>query len=648
MASKTKKNQDPIDVVLDAVGGLLKLTPKNPQKWELHWYTWPLISFGFFAVLAFSARFDRIPAFVCAVIFLIVQYAARGGYWRHKRIALLAENGLPNPGLWKLIKDRSKEIGNIKGCRDSFEVVCRSEKLQGKDEEKSVPKLLNMRTTANLDVRAKVNTAHGNGITISDIQQHASRFREVAGATDFAIRMTGLSEAELTWYFTDPMGRVLPLAELPDANEGHIAYGIRRDGSAASIEMGLSLLIGGLTRHGKSNAVWALLAYCNKHKIPIDLYVSDPKEGMELKQLGLYVGQQMNNLKVIEYVTDPDGLPHTAEMVGRAETAMRERMRNQTAGNWKISPENPLTIVLLDELLPLTEMIKQANKGSLGKIMYVGSGAGFCVWANAQIGHEAVTGVMRNFIPQRICFRTKTAQTTDTILGTSAETRGAKCSEITERGVGYAEDEFSNRLDKFRGALVTDEEKATIARGEVPEGMFGKVAEVNPQHAVYRFFNRERELLYVGETNDVARRFSEHAESQPWWHEVFMPLTKVVWWDTRAEAKREEERAIVSELPRYNIKGNQRNPMRVEVRKPKRNQPELIEPEPDEVAANEVPAAGEWPLIDSQTTPAPEPPRKVRIPRPRSERAPKQPRTHNTRPKATAPAGPDYLPWESK
>jgi hypothetical protein len=636
MASKSKK-QDPLDLVLDAIGGGMK---KHHGKPELHWYTWPLVSFIAYAFIC--VWFDGWLALTLGFTFLIGQYLVRGSWWRYNRIRLLADNGLPDPGLWRLIKDRNKEFGKIKKTKAAFEIVCRSERLQGKDDNKSVPTLLNMRTTANMDIEADVVTAHGNGITINDIQQHASRFAEVAGADGgFVVRRTGgVSNAKLTWYFTDPMERVLPLSDLPDAQDGRLSYGVRLDGSASSIEMGLSLLIGGLTRHGKSNAVWALLAYCNKHRIPIDLYVSDPKEGMELKQLGLYVGKQMNNLKVIEYVTDPDGEPHTAAMVQRAEEAMRERMRNQTKGNWKISTDNPLTVILLDELLPLTEMIAQKNKGSLGKIMYVGSGAGFCVWANAQIGHEAVTGVLRNFIPQRICFRTKTSQTTDTILGTGAETRGAKCSEISERGIGYAEDEFSNRLDKFRGALVTDEQKVVIAKGEVPDGMFGKVEEVNPQHAVYRFFNRERELLYVGETNSPKDRFKQHAAEQPWWHEVDMRLTKITWWDSRVEGEAEEARAIKAELPKYNILLNQDNPLRVVVRKQKRNQPELEAVEPDGF----VQPAGEWPLPDSVTAP-PALPRTSRwpsMPHRNSERTPKPARV-----KTAATAGPDYLPWEN-
>ena len=118
-----------------------------------------------------------------------------------------------------------------------------------------------------------------------------------------------------------------------------------------------------------------------------------------------------------------------------------------------------------------------------------------------------------------------------------------------------------------------------------------------------------------------------------------MRLTKVVWWDSRTEAKTEEERAIKAELPKYNDKMNQDNPIRVIVRKAKRRQPTLLDDEePDEVES--VPAAGEWPLLD----PSPAAPPHRHMFHRRTDRAPRHPRPEKV--KVPARQAPDYFPWE--
>lgn len=69
--------------------------------------------------------------------------------------------------------------------------------------------------------------------------------------------------------------------------------------------------------------------------------------------------------------------------------------------------------------------------------------------------------------------------------------------------------------------------------------------------AVYRFYDDAGELLYVGLTNNPNRRFSEHADTKAWWHEV--DETEIEWFTTRFEAEAAESVAIWQEEPRYNI-----------------------------------------------------------------------------------------------
>ena len=69
--------------------------------------------------------------------------------------------------------------------------------------------------------------------------------------------------------------------------------------------------------------------------------------------------------------------------------------------------------------------------------------------------------------------------------------------------------------------------------------------------ALYRFYGEDDVLLYVGITNELGQRWSNHARLKPWWPEVVRQ--EAIWLPTREEAAAAEVTAIKSETPRYNI-----------------------------------------------------------------------------------------------
>lgn len=75
---------------------------------------------------------------------------------------------------------------------------------------------------------------------------------------------------------------------------------------------------------------------------------------------------------------------------------------------------------------------------------------------------------------------------------------------------------------------------------------------VNRQHALYRFYSADGELLYVGITVDPGRRFPQHQLDKPWWHEV-SGITLSAPYPNRESAAAAERLAIEVEAPRYNI-----------------------------------------------------------------------------------------------
>lgn len=68
---------------------------------------------------------------------------------------------------------------------------------------------------------------------------------------------------------------------------------------------------------------------------------------------------------------------------------------------------------------------------------------------------------------------------------------------------------------------------------------------------LYRLFDHQGNLLYVGIAGNPGRRFAQHSGDKHWWGDV--AETTLTHFDTRAEALRAEKRAIRDEHPAYNV-----------------------------------------------------------------------------------------------
>lgn len=76
--------------------------------------------------------------------------------------------------------------------------------------------------------------------------------------------------------------------------------------------------------------------------------------------------------------------------------------------------------------------------------------------------------------------------------------------------------------------------------------------------ALYRFFDGDDQLIYVGISNSALRRIAQHREAKAW----FGSCTRVTFehYPTRAEALEAERRAVAEENPRENILLRARRP----------------------------------------------------------------------------------------
>lgn len=71
---------------------------------------------------------------------------------------------------------------------------------------------------------------------------------------------------------------------------------------------------------------------------------------------------------------------------------------------------------------------------------------------------------------------------------------------------------------------------------------------------LYRHFNEDGELLYVGISMSALERSIAHRKKSHWWNEI--TRIEIEKFPTRAEALEAEKRAIRAENPKYNIDHN--------------------------------------------------------------------------------------------
>jgi S-DNA-T family DNA segregation ATPase FtsK/SpoIIIE len=225
------------------------------------------------------------------------------------------------------------------------------------------------------------------------------------------------------------------------------------------LELDTSILVVGESGTGKSNLTWDILNELNKNEISYRLFVIDPKK-VELAEL-------VDSPHTVAYSDTPSTIDAVIEKFYDAMMDTFERkMKPYGIRRVEISPDNPLGILLIDELL----LCKQANKGidtHLGEILSAGRAAGYIVIANSQLGQVDALSRLRDLFPQRVCMAVKSGDLTNAVLGPNAENRGARCTEITEKGVGYIFTDFTGGFQRFKLPFIADVRK--VAMGGVYE-----------------------------------------------------------------------------------------------------------------------------------------------------------------------------------
>lgn len=229
-----------------------------------------------------------------------------------------------------------------------------------------------------------------------------------------------------------------------------------------------SILVVGESGAGKSNLTWVILNELNKlvaqNLISYRLYVIDPKK-VELAEL-------IDSPHTAVYSDTPST---SDEVIEKFHTHMMDTFEKMKKAGIRKAPllathnnehqiTYPLNILIIDELL-LTEQARKGIDTHLGEILSAGRAAGFIVIGDSQLGQVDALSRLRDLFPQRICMAVKSAELTSAVLGPRAEDRGAKCTEITEDGVGYIYTDFTGSFQRFLPPYIDDVE--TVARGDI-------------------------------------------------------------------------------------------------------------------------------------------------------------------------------------
>lgn len=81
--------------------------------------------------------------------------------------------------------------------------------------------------------------------------------------------------------------------------------------------------------------------------------------------------------------------------------------------------------------------------------------------------------------------------------------------------------------------------------------------------ALYRLYDADDQLLYIGITNYPPKRWTEHKRDKPWWPQV--TEKRVEWIESRIKAEGAERCAIAAEGPKYNRVHNIGHPIAPEM-----------------------------------------------------------------------------------
>jgi hypothetical protein len=430
--------------------------------------------------------------------------------WRAQLIA--AERDVPPlKALWKTYAKIQKRQEKLVA---DWPRLCHMNGLSASN--KQTPLLLDVKPTIDEDFTARIPRT---GFDPDDIKAKAPKIAKGLGcAGGIVVRETAVGMADISFNWTNPIRRVLPLSDVQMPKNGGISFGVTEMGEPAELRMDASKVFVGVQGSGKSVGAEAALASLVSRGEYVRLRISNPKKN-EMRMFKEFEKQMMGRLEVRAYA---ESGPDNVRMIKDAEAAMEARASVMKGRKLtKTSPENPLDILWLDEMMMLPkDVYKDGPYSPIGQIALGGRASLNVVWGCTQMFYASEFGSLRGLFDERILMRVKTALQNDMVIE-DATRRGAAAHRIhptLERGVGYIEDEHG-QLTKFRAGKVEDEHLARTIRGLPIEGMATeapKKTESKPtEQKVYFIEAQGTDLVKIGIAAKPSERLRELQTASP-------------------------------------------------------------------------------------------------------------------------------------
>jgi S-DNA-T family DNA segregation ATPase FtsK/SpoIIIE len=255
-----------------------------------------------------------------------------------------------------------------------------------------------------------------------------------------------------------------------------IPVGIREDGQPLHLPILYThILIAGETGAGKGSVLWSLICGAAPHIATghVRIFAIDPKGGMELAAgAPLYDEFRWGR----DYGTDHPWQTDIAELLEDAVDGLRaraDRLRGTTRKH-QPTPEQPLIVILIDELGALTAYINDTDlrrriHTALSLLLSQGRAVGITVIAATQDARKENLA-FRDLFPTRVALRTAEATQADMILGRGAYDRGAHTHRISPATPGVAYVSIDGEPDpvRVRAPHITDQHIADTAARHAP------------------------------------------------------------------------------------------------------------------------------------------------------------------------------------
>lgn len=411
-------------------------------------------------------------------------------------------------------------------------------------EGKTVPLLRRIRPVKGSGIQCDVLLAYaGKGMV--DLHAEADDIAEIIGAYRATVSMVRPGRGRLTLYWTKEESFGTERLETTES-QTEVIFGQATDGPA-KLSLVTSLLIVGLSNSGKSNILRTVIHGIRRQGIVHRLHVIDPAGGVELSELENY----KHTARYTDRAKDAEKLIQEAHKEMDSKLAEMRRMGIRKASQ---SDKFALDVIIIDELLLLSFMLKQGAESPLGEILTVGRKAKFVVLGLSQLAQVDTLGRIRDLFPQRVCLATNSSSMTDAALGDGAEKEGAHCSQIGSNtpGIGYYHLDSMAGYARFRAAEANEKILAPVDYVSSDDDDEELTGIKNRRCAVYKLYNVVYAPLYYGKAFDPEDRFKKHSVSKFWWVHVDHTKTAIEWYSNEELALAAEKQAIDKDQPIHN------------------------------------------------------------------------------------------------